>query len=203
MVFCALFAVGGCGKPQGVIFEPLESPLVWPEPPDQPRIRYVGQVSTERDLKKAVSWHEGLVTAIFGKEDIACNSCSINNSVFFQIHQYPSLDHFTIFSHDTDTFLGRQGHSVSLQEGCAGDLGNNAAAGDVCVPFLIHNGPANQDILVGIHRDRTLILANKLYPYTVIGLDANILEFLVCSLVYLFCVLIYTNLLARPLVLKS
>lgn len=71
MLFGVLFSLSGCGHPRGVIFEALETPLVWPEPPDQPRIRYVGQISTEDDLKKAVTWHEGFVNAIFGKDDVA------------------------------------------------------------------------------------------------------------------------------------
>jgi DNA-binding beta-propeller fold protein YncE len=60
----------GCGTPEGEIFAPLESPPVWPEPPEQGRIRYVGMLSTEQDLKPAVSWTEGLGQLIFGKQEM-------------------------------------------------------------------------------------------------------------------------------------
>jgi DNA-binding beta-propeller fold protein YncE len=59
----------GCGKPRGELFLPLDSSLVWPAPPDVPRIRLVGVLSTETDLQKEVSWTEGLVELIFGKKD--------------------------------------------------------------------------------------------------------------------------------------
>jgi DNA-binding beta-propeller fold protein YncE len=48
----------------------LESRLVWPKPPETARIRYVGALSTETDLKRGVSWSEGLGQLIFGKKRI-------------------------------------------------------------------------------------------------------------------------------------
>jgi DNA-binding beta-propeller fold protein YncE len=62
--FCA-----GCARPYGELFPVLEKPLIWPEPPDKPRIRFVGTLSTENDLNKEVSWSEGLGELIFGKKD--------------------------------------------------------------------------------------------------------------------------------------
>jgi len=59
---------GGCGRPRGELFSLLEQPLVWPKPPDKPRIRYVGAISTEADLKKEVSWSEDLGQVFFGKK---------------------------------------------------------------------------------------------------------------------------------------
>ncbi len=77
LIFTTLYILGfallfctGCGKPYGQLFPVLERPLVWPEPPDRPRIRFVGTISTENDLKKEVSWSEGLGELIFGKKDI-------------------------------------------------------------------------------------------------------------------------------------
>ena len=64
------FICTGCSRPYGELFPALERPLVWPEPPERPRIRCVGTLSTENDLKKEVSWPEGLVELIFGKKDI-------------------------------------------------------------------------------------------------------------------------------------
>ena len=67
----ALFLViPGCSRPQGVIFEPLTEPLVWPDPPEAPRIAYVGSISTEEDLKPPVTWSQGLTELIFGRDDI-------------------------------------------------------------------------------------------------------------------------------------
>ena len=62
--------VVGCAQPAGALFAPLEKPLVWPEPPEVPRITYVGTISTEEDLKPAKSWSQGMVELFFGKENI-------------------------------------------------------------------------------------------------------------------------------------
>ena len=69
-VAAALLMTVGCGRPQGIIFTPMETPLVWPQPPEEARIGYVGMISTEEDLKPAMSWSQGLVELFFGKEDI-------------------------------------------------------------------------------------------------------------------------------------
>ncbi|MHC4215616.1 MAG: hypothetical protein ACYSWP_19885, partial [Planctomycetota bacterium] len=65
-----LLSCFGCSSPQGELFPALAEPLVWPKPPEQPRIRYVGALSTEADLKKEVSWFQGVGEIIFGKEEI-------------------------------------------------------------------------------------------------------------------------------------
>jgi DNA-binding beta-propeller fold protein YncE len=63
-------AAGGCGKSAGVIFEPLANPIVWPGPPAQPRISYVGQLATSADLKPAVPFGQSVARALFGREPI-------------------------------------------------------------------------------------------------------------------------------------
>ncbi len=68
--FMFLLLCSGCGSPRGELFEPLETPLAWPEPPETPRIRYIGSLSTEADLKKEVPWSQGLSEIIFGKKQI-------------------------------------------------------------------------------------------------------------------------------------
>lgn len=66
----------GCAKPAGVIFEPLAKPIVWPaQIPDSPnnqppRIRYVGQIVSDADLKPALTGMQALGQTIFGKHDI-------------------------------------------------------------------------------------------------------------------------------------
>lgn len=65
-----LLFFGGCGNDRGeVSFEP-DTLLTWPEPPEAPRIRFVGEISTEADLKKETSWAEGLGELFFGKKEI-------------------------------------------------------------------------------------------------------------------------------------
>ncbi|MHC4475456.1 MAG: 6-bladed beta-propeller [Planctomycetota bacterium] len=59
----------GCGQRRGPLFVPPEPPLVWPKPPEQARIRYVGAIATEADLKPEVSWTQGLGELIFGKKE--------------------------------------------------------------------------------------------------------------------------------------
>ena len=63
-----LIFISGCGAPPGMIFPPPERPIVWPAPPEVPRIRYVGQLQTSEDLKPAVSGVESLGRALFGKK---------------------------------------------------------------------------------------------------------------------------------------
>lgn len=59
----------GCAKPAGVIFPPLATPLVWPEPPEVARIKYVGQLATSADLKPGRSGFAGFRQVVFGKRD--------------------------------------------------------------------------------------------------------------------------------------
>ncbi|MHC4174042.1 MAG: 6-bladed beta-propeller [Planctomycetota bacterium] len=70
---CALGLVwlsfcSGCGNHHGELFSRPGTPLVWPGPPEKPRIRYVGAISTEADLKTEVSWSQGLGQLLFGKK---------------------------------------------------------------------------------------------------------------------------------------
>jgi len=59
---------GGCGKPPGVIFPPPKPPLLWPPTPEPPRIRYVGQLLTDEDLKPGVPFFDSVGRALFGKK---------------------------------------------------------------------------------------------------------------------------------------
>ena len=60
----------GCGQPPGEMFTPPAKPIVWPAPPETARIKYVGQISTEKDLHRAVSWSEGFGQLLFGQKEI-------------------------------------------------------------------------------------------------------------------------------------
>ena len=46
----ALLMLVGCGQPSGPIFPEVNPPIVWPRAPDQPRIRYVGELRGESSL---------------------------------------------------------------------------------------------------------------------------------------------------------
>lgn len=58
----------GCGRPAGVIFDPANAAYVWPPPPDAPRIRYLGQIATDQDLKPARGPGRQIGAVLFGKE---------------------------------------------------------------------------------------------------------------------------------------
>jgi DNA-binding beta-propeller fold protein YncE len=70
LVLALLLFCSGCGSHRGELFFPPDALLVWPEPPEKPRIRYVGAISTEADLKNKVSWGQGLGELLFGKKKI-------------------------------------------------------------------------------------------------------------------------------------
>ena len=78
MVFMTLFILfswhlvflSGCSSLPGQVFVQPKLPLVWPEPPEKARIKYVGAISTEADLKREVSWSEKLGQLLFGKKKI-------------------------------------------------------------------------------------------------------------------------------------
>lgn len=67
-VLIALMFCGSCSQQRGPLFEPLNEALVWPGAPEKPRIKFVGVLSTEEDLKREVSWAEGFTRLIFGRE---------------------------------------------------------------------------------------------------------------------------------------
>jgi len=59
VVILMLFG-GGCAGNNGRLLSSPDVLLVWPEPPEKPRVRYIGKISTEADLEKQVSWTQGL-----------------------------------------------------------------------------------------------------------------------------------------------
>jgi DNA-binding beta-propeller fold protein YncE len=69
LVTLSLF-YSGCVRTRGELFPVLETPIVWPQPPETSRIQYVGSLSTEEDLRKELSWSEGLAELITGKKNI-------------------------------------------------------------------------------------------------------------------------------------
>lgn len=61
--------LAGCGTPAGAIFGPAEGAAVWPPPPDEARVRYVGALGGSDDLKPARGALQGLGEFLFGAED--------------------------------------------------------------------------------------------------------------------------------------
>ena len=45
-----LVALAGCGQPAVDVLTPPEPPIVWPKPPDQQRVRFLGQLTGGDDL---------------------------------------------------------------------------------------------------------------------------------------------------------
>jgi DNA-binding beta-propeller fold protein YncE len=71
MLCCILLLLlYGCSGPGNGLFFTPENFLVWPEPPEKPRIRYLGELSTEIDLKKEKSFNFSLSELIFGKKNV-------------------------------------------------------------------------------------------------------------------------------------
>ncbi len=61
-------ALVGCTSTPGIVFDQATSPSSWPPPPDQPRLRYVGQIKTAGDLKPGLGVGESIGEFLFGKE---------------------------------------------------------------------------------------------------------------------------------------
>ena len=64
-VVCAAATIG-CARPQGVLFEAIDPPKLWPRPPETARIRLIGALSGSADLRAAVSGAEVFRTALRG-----------------------------------------------------------------------------------------------------------------------------------------
>jgi DNA-binding beta-propeller fold protein YncE len=60
----------GCSTGRGELYPELDEPLYWPQPPEKARIKYLGQFSTEDDLKREVSSIEALGRLVFGRKEI-------------------------------------------------------------------------------------------------------------------------------------
>ena len=58
----------GCATPRGAVLVAPTPPLVWPGGSEPPRIRYLGQIATEADLKAGVSLPHRLGSIFFGRK---------------------------------------------------------------------------------------------------------------------------------------
>ncbi|MBC8379861.1 MAG: 6-bladed beta-propeller [Planctomycetes bacterium] len=60
----------GCSTPRGELYPEQDRLLYWPEPPEKPRIKYLGQFSSEEDLKREVTSAEAIGRLVFGRNEI-------------------------------------------------------------------------------------------------------------------------------------
>lgn len=65
----------GCAPRSPDHFGMSQAQPVWPEPPEQARVMYLGQVLTERDLQKGKSWLQGLGELVFGEGAVGVLVC--------------------------------------------------------------------------------------------------------------------------------
>jgi DNA-binding beta-propeller fold protein YncE len=61
----SLAALAGCAAPAPV-FPPVTPPIVWPSPPDMPRIRYIGELRGEASLHRRPSGWEAIQAVLTG-----------------------------------------------------------------------------------------------------------------------------------------
>lgn len=54
-VFAALLLMSGCAATRPPLLTPPEPPMVWPKSPDQPRLRYLGEITASSDVRPAKS----------------------------------------------------------------------------------------------------------------------------------------------------
>lgn len=67
ILLSSILLLTACARPKGALFESAADAPAWPS--DNPRIRYLGQLQTDRDLKPARHTAKGLGEFLFGKED--------------------------------------------------------------------------------------------------------------------------------------
>lgn len=64
-----LGATTACARPAGEIFPAVDPPLVWPLPPEQPRISYIGALGGSADLRPAKTGWRVLTEAMNRREN--------------------------------------------------------------------------------------------------------------------------------------
>jgi len=57
-----------CQQPLKPVFSPSPTPVTWPAPPAEPRIRHVGQLNSSADLKPPPKAFQGLTDFLIGKK---------------------------------------------------------------------------------------------------------------------------------------
>lgn len=65
-----LAGMAGCGPQRFDLPGASQTPLVWPEPPDLPRIQYLGAVFGEVDMERSGSFLDGVGELLFGGKPV-------------------------------------------------------------------------------------------------------------------------------------
>ncbi|MFA5865581.1 MAG: hypothetical protein WC975_12960 [Phycisphaerae bacterium] len=67
IILLVMVLPAGCAQMVRPIWEPADSSLVWPIPPDTPRIKYIGQLSSTQDIHPVKSVWEKLNETLTGR----------------------------------------------------------------------------------------------------------------------------------------
>lgn len=65
LAVCVL-ALAGCAEPAGDFLTPPEPPVLWPKPPDTPRVRWIGELKGSDDVRRRKSWSERWNELLYG-----------------------------------------------------------------------------------------------------------------------------------------
>ena len=60
--------LSSCSSPAGRILEAGPAAPAWPAPPDPPRLRFLGEISTDKDLKPSKNFLESIGAGLFGED---------------------------------------------------------------------------------------------------------------------------------------
>ena len=63
-----MLVLGACRSAGGPIFDPVDPPILWPSPPQEARVSYVGQIASSSDLKATRSFGRWIGDLITGAE---------------------------------------------------------------------------------------------------------------------------------------
>jgi DNA-binding beta-propeller fold protein YncE len=64
----AAVLLGGCASPPAMVYAPAKGGLVWPGPPDEPRVSYVGSLVSAGEAASEKKGLDALGEALFGRE---------------------------------------------------------------------------------------------------------------------------------------
>jgi sugar lactone lactonase YvrE len=64
-----LGVVVGCASPAGELLTLARTPVVWPKDPDPPRVRLLGEIASQTELRRKKSFGESFNELLFGREE--------------------------------------------------------------------------------------------------------------------------------------
>lgn len=192
LILVALATLAGACAPKGEIFDPPATPLRWPPPPQVARIEHVGELASDRDLKRAVSLGE----AIFGEAPPQSMLspyavCTSDDRVFVSDSNAQLVHVFDLATRRYERWPdARTGHALAQPLGIAWDprgqlLVADAAAGRIVVLSGDGRvaGTLGGDLLerptgiaVDAARDRIFVADAAAHQVVVLDRDGGLLE---------------------------